>query len=596
VVGIILTWFLALQYTQRESEGHMNKDNPLLDEYNLENGPAPLYRISKDLSDLTLMFIISSVVFFLAAGTLAIIMRTVQSKLILLGNQQQTIGMFYAALTAHGQLMFFGFASMLTVGLSYYLLSKFAKKPLYSMKMSIISYSLMNAASVLLVVSAIMFFGGGWYNLMPLAFHPQNGGWNIFSTVLFLMADTSIGIGLVFFCVNVIATVLKGNIAAGVQLSEPDEGGLFRASSDINDSGRIDLIPMINLPASTRWVSALGISSWFPRKYRKAVPAVSIVVVGIFVNAVALLSGTVGLFTQLGMGFGYLLNPDFQPNWLLAKDAFWFFGHPIVYFTLFSFLAAAYYYIPKFTKKTVPYDKWAYRSWPFYFIFAVLVFSHHSYMDMPNPVFVQTVATIASQAVIFPSGLTVMTIMMYLLRSKIRWNISSFFIVTGIAGWVYGGFTGAQTGWWGTDVYLHNTLNVVGHIHLVILMGSVLLGIGLVYGVIADLTKKRLGKTLGMVHLLTTITGGFGLAFMFTYLGLFGVIRREAIIPDQFMWAMPWLLFFALTVGFGQITFAYNLFKTLGRKTTTEEQLFVTNQEERASSEKDLIHTGESST
>jgi len=574
----------------------MNKDNPLLDEYNLENGPAPLYKISKDLSDLTLMFIISSVVFFLAAGTLAIIMRTVQSKLILLGNQQQTIGMFYAALTAHGQIMFFGFASMLTVGLSYYLLSKFAKKPLYSMKMSIISYSLMNAASVLLIVSAIMFFGGGWYNLMPLAFHPQNGGWNIFSTVLFLMADTSIGIGLVFFCVNVIATVLKGNIAAGVQLSEPDEGGLFRASSDMNDSGRIDLIPMINLPASTRWVSALGISSWFPRKYRKAVPAVSIVVVGIFVNAVALLSGTVGLFTQLGMGFGYLLNPDFQPNWLLAKDAFWFFGHPIVYFTLFSFLAAAYYYIPKFTKKTVPYDKWAYRSWPFYFIFAVLVFSHHSYMDMPNPVFVQTVATIASQAVIFPSGLTVMTIMMYLLRSRIRWNISSFFIVTGIAGWVYGGFTGAQTGWWGTDVYLHNTLNVVGHIHLVILMGSVLLGIGLVYGVIADLTKKRLGKTLGMIHLLTTITGGFGLAFMFTYLGLFGVIRREAIIPDQFMWAMPWLLFFALTVGFGQITFAYNLFKTLGRKTTPEEQLFVTNQEERASSEKDLIHSGESST
>lgn len=574
----------------------MNKDNPLFDEYDQENGPAPLYRISKDLSHLTLMFIISSVVFFLAAGTLAIIMRTVQSKVILLGTQQQTIGLFYAALTAHGQIMFFGFASMLTVGLSYYLLSKFAKKPLYSMKMAIILYSLMNAASVLLIISAVMFFGGGWYNLMPLAFHPQNGGWTTFSTVLFLIADTSVGIGLVVFCVNVIATVLKGKIAAGVQMNESNDGGLFKAPSDINDSGRIDLIPMVNLPASTRWVSALGISSWFPRKYRRAVPAVSIVVIGIFVNAVALLSGSVGLFTQLGMGFSYLLNPDFQPDWPLAKDAFWFFGHPIVYFTLFSFLAAAYYYIPKFTKKTVPYDKWAYRSWPFYFIFAVLVFSHHSYMDMPNPLFVQTVATIASQAVIFPSALTVMTIMMYLLRSRIRWNISSFFIVTGIAGWVYGGFTGAQTGWWGTDVYLHNTLNIVGHIHLVILMGSVLLGIGLVYGVIADLTKKRLGKTLGMVHLLSTIPGGFGLAFMFTYLGLFGVIRREAIIPDQFMWAMPWLLFFALTVGFGQIVFAYNLFRTLGRKTTSEKHLFVKNQGERALREKDIIHTGETST
>jgi hypothetical protein len=33
------------------------------------------------------------------------------------------------------------------------------------------------------------------------------------------------------------------------------------------------------------------------------------------------------------------------------------------------------------------------------------------------------------------------------------------------------GFNGAQEGWRKTDVYLYNTLNVVGHIHLVILTG-----------------------------------------------------------------------------------------------------------------------------
>ncbi|MDQ5870109.1 MAG: hypothetical protein M3530_10360, partial [Thermoproteota archaeon] len=69
-----------------------------------------------------------------------------------------------------------------------------------------------------------------------------------------------------------------------------------------------------------------------------------------------------------------------------------------------------------------------------------------------------------------------------------------------------------------------------------------------------------------------------------------------AIIPDQFMWAIPWLLFFALTVGFGQIVFAYNLLRTLGRKTTSEEHLFVKNHGERALREKDIIHTGETST
>jgi cytochrome c oxidase subunit 1 len=217
-------------------------------------------------------------------------------------------------------------------------------------------------------------------------------------------------------------------------------------------------------------------------------------------------------------------------------------------------------------------------------------------MDMPNPIIVQMIATVASQAIIFPSALTVMTIMMYILRSRIRWNIASAFIVTGIVGWVYGGFAGAETGWWGTDVYLHNTLNIVGHIHLVLLMGSVLLGIGLVYSVIADLTKKKLGKTLGLIHLVTTIVGGFGLAFMFMYLGLFGVIRREAVIPDQFMWAMPGLLFFALTVGFGQIVFVYNLFRTLRRKQNTfEEDKFVNEQQKREIEEQNIIHTGETS-
>ncbi|MGZ5472292.1 MAG: hypothetical protein ACXWE0_11550, partial [Nitrososphaeraceae archaeon] len=94
----------------------IKKDSTILEEYDHEHGPTPLYKISKQLADLTKMFIISSVTFFLIAGSLAIIMRMIQSDLNIMGNQQQTMGLFYAALTAHGQIMFFGFASMMTVG------------------------------------------------------------------------------------------------------------------------------------------------------------------------------------------------------------------------------------------------------------------------------------------------------------------------------------------------------------------------------------------------------------------------------------------------------------------------------------------------
>jgi heme/copper-type cytochrome/quinol oxidase subunit 1 len=544
--------------------------------YEKDEGPAPEYSISKDLSDLTLMFIVSSVIYFLTAGSLAILMRLLQSGVPILQNQQ-SVGLFYTALTVHGQVMFFGFISMLTVGISYYLLSKFAKKPLYNMTLATISYSLLNAGTIFLFVSGTMFFGAGWYNLMPLTFHPGNGGWNLISAVIFLMADVMIGIGLVIFCLVVIATVFKGKIAAGIQKSEPerkqyadgdddendDDNDTHKNRVDPNDSGRIDLLPMVQIPSSTRLVSVLGISSWFPRRYRRAVPAVSVVVVGVFVNAAALITGSIGLFTQLGIGFSYILNPNFDPNWLLAKDAWWFFGHPIVYFTLFSFLGAVYYYIPRFAKKTVPYDKWAYRAWPFYFVFTVMVFTHHTYMDTPNPTWLKMLAQAATFGVIFPSALTIMTIMMYILRSKIKWNLTSMFLMAGIVGWTIGGFTGAETGWWGTNIYLHNTLNIAGHIHLVLLVGSVLFGLGLIYSIVPDLTRKRFGVTLGQIHLILTLIGGFGIALMFTYLGFAGFIRREAVVPQEFSWVMPWLFFFATTVGVGQIVFAYNLFRTL---------------------------------
>ncbi len=549
--------------------------------YDSDQGPVPEFKISDDLANLTKIFIISALIYFVIAGSLALIMRTIQSNLMILDTQNKTFGLFYTSLTIHGQLMFFGFSSMLVFGLSYYLLSKFAQKPLYSFGLAILSFSFLNAGAILLIISGTLFFGAGWYNLMPLAFHSGNNGWSVLSVSVFLVAELLIGIALTIFCINVIGTVLTGKIAVGIQKTEIDYSIVnkkievyddkHKARSDDEDSGRVDLFELKQIPHVVRWTSLLGISSWFPRKHRMRTPAVSIVVVGIFVNALVQLIGNIGLFGQLYMGFSFLTNPNFDANWLLGKDLWWFFGHPIVYFTLFSFLGAVYYFIPRYTKKTVPYDKWAYRSWPFYFIFTMMVFSHHVFMDTPNPQWLQMIAQTASFGIVFPSGLTIMTVLMYIFRSRIKWNITSMFMLSGIAGWAFGGFTGVETGWWGTNIYLHNTLNVVGHIHFVILMGSVLFALGLIYSIIPDLTKKNLSKVLGLVHLLLTLIGGFGLAFMFTFLGFAGVIRREAILPIDFNWALPLLLFFAFVIAIGQLLFIYNVFNTIFRKKISDE-------------------------
>jgi heme/copper-type cytochrome/quinol oxidase subunit 1 len=154
-------------------------------DYEKEHGPIPLFKVSKHLTDLTLLFLVSAITYFLIAGSLAIVMRIIQSKVTMLGNEQFTLGLFYTALTIHGQLMFFGFISMLTIGISYYLISKFSKKSLYSMKLAVWSFSLMNAGAIFLIISGIMFYGGGWYNLMPLPFHSGNNGWSSFAAAIF---------------------------------------------------------------------------------------------------------------------------------------------------------------------------------------------------------------------------------------------------------------------------------------------------------------------------------------------------------------------------------------------------------------------------
>ncbi|MDQ3852634.1 MAG: cbb3-type cytochrome c oxidase subunit I, partial [Thermoproteota archaeon] len=372
---------------------------------------------------------------------------------------------------------------------------------------------------------------------------------------------------LTIFCIVILATLLRGKLPVGTQQLEKIYDSEQKKVKGYKDHTRIE-----DLPAGVRWTALLGINAWLTKKWRLATPAVPIILVAAFVTAMVQLVGNPGLFLQLASGFLSIQDPVNAQNWLLTKDAWWFFAHPIVYFPLLIFLGAAYAFVPRYGKGPISYSKWNYRPWPFYFTFSVLVFAHHMFMDMPNPAWIQMVSQTASLGIVFPSGLTIATILMFIWRSQTSWNITSRFFIAGIAGWAFGGFSGAEMGLWGTDVYLHNTMALPGHIHLMVLLGPVLMAFGVVYAIFADLTKKHLSKTLGEIHFWLTIFGGFGFAILFTVIGIEGAVRREADMPAAFDWAMPWLLFFALSIGIAQFVWAYNLIKTSRRKPTAGEK------------------------
>ena len=118
-------------------------------------------------------------------------------------------------------------------------------------------------------------------------------------------AQVLIAVGITLFCINIIATVFSGKIAAGLEKTEQADDDRHSSKSDEGDKGRADFLTLQDMPGTTRWVSVLGISSWFPKRSRRLVPAVSVVVIGVFVNAFVQLIGNTGLYTQLATGFSY---------------------------------------------------------------------------------------------------------------------------------------------------------------------------------------------------------------------------------------------------------------------------------------------------
>ena len=135
-------------------------------------------------------------------------------------------------------------------------------------------------------------------------------------------------------------------------------------------------------------------------------------------------------------------------NWLLTKDAWWFFAHPIVYFPLLIFLGGMYFFVPRYGKEKVPFNKWILSSVAILFYFlSTSIFSPCIYgYSKPN-----LASTLFHSDCFFGIVLAILTYhfcrsLIYIMAlSKMSWNITTRFYFAGMAGWAFGGFQGNQT-------------------------------------------------------------------------------------------------------------------------------------------------------
>src|SRR5215831_6687009 len=412
-------------------------------------------------------------------------MRLAQSGLL---SVEPTL--FYEVMTAHGAGMV-GTAALTGAGVMWFFLSR-------HVKLTGTVYWLMLALfllGVVLILGAIFVggFAGAWTFLYPLP--AQSGGvWAPGAAAVFLIGLISVGVGFLLFYLETGRAIIAryGNLSRA--LAWPL---LFRGSQDD--------IPPPTVVASAAVVVFNGI--------------------GIVIGAAVLVISLINLYA-----------PSFAFDPLLAKNMIYFFGHVFINATIYMAVIAVYEIVPEYTGRPWKTSRIFAAAWSAILLMVLAVYPHHLLQDTVMPGWALAIGQIISYAAGLPViVVTAFSLLVYLTRSGIRWDLASALLVTGVFGWSAGVIPAIIDAIIAVNKVMHNTLWVPGHFHFYLLIGEM----AMAFGFIAWLTRARAADELSGVNywgFLAYLVGGVGLAIMFLIGGAMSVPRRWAVhLPEWVM-------------------------------------------------------------
>ncbi|MDH4987829.1 cbb3-type cytochrome c oxidase subunit I [Aminobacter anthyllidis] len=250
---------------------------------------------------------------------------------------------------------------------------------------------------------------------------------------------------------------------------------------------------------------------------------------------------------------------------IMFQHLFWFFGHPEVYIVALPAFGIVSDLISTHARKNI----FGYRMmvWAIVGIGALsfVVWAHHMYVSGMHPYFGFFFAT-TTLIIAVPTAIKVYNWVLTLWRGDIHLTIPMLFALAFIVTFVNGGLTGLFLGNVVVDVPLSDTMFVVAHFHMVMGVAPIMVVFGAVYHWYPKMTGRMLNEWMGRFHFWVTFIGAYLIFFPMHYVGLVGVPRRypelgdTAFIPPSVHTLNEFITIAALTVGFAQLVFLFNLF------------------------------------
>ena len=258
----------------------------------------------------------------------------------------------------------------------------------------------------------------------------------------------------------------------------------------------------------------------------------------------------------------YIAGANGNGDPILFQHLFWIFGHPEVYILILPAWGIMTDLMSFFSRKPAFWFKGSVYAMIAVTILSAVVYGHHMFLTGMNPLLGHTFMML-TLIISVPAEMLFLNWLHTMWHGSIRLTVPMLFALGAVFVFGLGGLTGIYLGTISTDIYLHDTMFVVGHFHFTMAAATFLGTLAAVYFWYPKMFGRRMNVRLGQVHFwgsLVFITLVFGGQLLVGYAGQ----QRRLWDPFQYTFLEHlkdlnlWTTYAAFALGIFQIPFIIN--------------------------------------
>jgi cytochrome c oxidase subunit 1 len=471
-----------------------------------KEGRVASWLVTVDHKRIGIMYIATSLVFFVLGGILAVLMR---AQLATPNETLLTKSSYNEVLTMHGTTMIFLVVVPILAGFGNYLVPlMIGARDVAFPRLNALSYWLYLLGGIVLWSSWFATGGtakAGWWSyptLSELQFSPGHGQDYWILSIHILSLASLVG------AINFIVTIVNMRARGMTWMRMP----LF-----IWSIFTYAILLVLALPALSAAVTMLLLDR------------------------------------QAGTHF---FIPSKGGSVVLYQHMFWFFGHPEVYIMVLPVFGMISEILPVFSRKPIfGYKAVAFATISIAFL-SMLVWAHHMF-TVGMPIGLDSFFMISSMVIAVPTGIKIFNWVATMWRGNLIFDTPMLFAIGFVALFTMGGLSGIFLAAFPVDWQLNDSYYVVAHFHYVLFGGSAFgFFAGLFYWwpkMFGRLLDERLGKWFFWLLFI-----GFNMTFLPQHmLGLLGMPRRVYTYHHGGLWEAYNML---SSVGSGVMSIAVAVF------------------------------------